>query len=570
MPLLVLLVLLVCTSSGEAFSGIKIIYITKLGGEHLYLIRESGAVDIFNPRKNKLIRTIELTDSTQEQGEHPAVFRVVGHADTLYIQVGIFKNQATRVYQFRDEEFEYLGELPSHYRLEGCDNDYLYVVEIEYSRTPARGLRGFRYDRQLYNRTEYHFDKYPELIISSIAENGNKYWYGGGTGLYAIPNFEQVPFLVSRDKDTGESVLHYVGSHEFYIKDISVDEDSVWILGTEKLRGRTVKILKFSKKQGRMEKSSNLMIKKKDKNKKVPLSGNCRFVRGTEVSDGLDYLWLFSNGFELLRFNKYTSELTSFISQREVSEVSYLEYNNSYADEDEIWSVLRNYSGDKWKEYRERRDSRLIGHLLRISKHDASHEIIPVLGPFRLTSLMTAKNALYVLVAFIILTTVLSIVLGVSNIPKLRHMKLFLDTVLFIISTITLIIIIYIIAPSSEVTLLFSILCLMIPSALTAILISRMLTYLIKTSRFRKLSWILAISLSFFSCSVYLILSVSVAILDDMRKAPVSTTHGFGEAIVWTFLFSTPIVFLISLVVNIIERRSLAPRTESGISPHTP
>jgi hypothetical protein len=532
---LILLVTFLDFSSTEASIRQDIRYIKK-SGDQLYLLTGEWDIKIYDLNDRKVIRAIELPDKDKGRKGGFYIMAVVEGDDTLYIQAGAREFEKTHIYQFKDEKVIQLGVLPPFNRIVGADIDYIYVTDGKSSE------RGFRYDKQFNNRMERHFEDYPGLVITDIWEGSDKNWYAGvikPSGKHP-EILKGKPFLLSKDKRSERSVLYDIGAHDFFLsyhRGLSITEDveSIWIVGAEEHDGSSIyKILQFSKDKGILERNERPLLRPNNFPFEVPFSGVMSLVKERINNKNIQFLWFVSSQLdEIFRFDKQTFKLTSFASQDEAtplkSNESYFPYfNSSYmADENYIWMGINEFKHE--------------GQLLRISKADTSYEVVPV---FSKKKKIVKGIALYSIVAVLILSPILSLILGFSNIPKLKHLKGWTPTVAVIVPAVLLVILGPIFEDFFDSYGLFLAIPLL---GFAPILLSRCLTYLVKLTRFKKISWAITASLSLFSGGLFILLFF-------VTYRFVSGEAGWGLLVIAAW--GTPIVSFISLIVNIRERIS--------------
>jgi hypothetical protein len=302
------------------------------------------------------------------------------------------------------------------------------------------------------------------------------------------------------------------------------EENSILIVGVEvKDRYSDIyKIIEFSKNKGIIE-----------RNKRI--TSGISLVRKKTDTKSSRFLWFVNLGVnDVFRFDKETFELAAFVTQHEVTPLkSNMGYSPYMADENYIWIAIPYYiAGEKFYDR---------GYLVRISKADASYEVMPV---FSERKEILKRIALYFLGAILILSPILSLILGFSNIPKLKYLKGWKPTALITILSILFIIF----SPTLKDELLGIV--IFIPAllfGLTSILLSRILVYLIKLTRFKIISWLMTLSLSLFSGGLF-----GLLFLGAYRFVSGEAALGLFVIAVWGAAF----VSFISLIVNIRERIS--------------
>jgi len=523
-------------------------------GDRIYLHTGEWDIKVYDLNENKVINSIELPEKESAKQNFSVIAAIVDNC-TLYMQAGPYEFVKSHVYQFKAGRVTELGVLSPFIRIVAADGDYIYVTEKVSSKKVIgeeyeyeNWFRGYRYDKQLNKRIEHHFDDHPELIVTDIWEDVDKYWYTGIINPYGNypERFRGKAFLLSKDKRSGKSVLYKFGENEFsysYYKGLSItgDAESIWLLGMEDSNGLFTKLLKFSKNKGIIEKEDPVIKLMKNGQTLFPLSIAVDLVKERPGNKTTEYLWFVSRGqgneVSVFRFDKDAFELTLFTSHREVPPIESMGgYSPYLADESYIWMAIPYYRSGEEVNRR--------GHLVRISKADASYKVIPV---FSKRKEIIKRIAIYSLIIVSILSAVLSIILGFSNISKLKYLKGWKLTAAIIVSAILLAILVPIFENIYDKFESFGLFFVTIILGLASILLSRSLTYLIKLTEFKKISWVLSIFLSFFSGNLFFVLFLST-------YRSVEGEAAWGGAII--ALGGACFVSFISLIVNIRERIS--------------
>lgn len=127
----------------------------------------------------------------------------------------------------------------------GQDDDYFYTIEHTKFIDESGRYSGilelipYRYDKYLKEKIDGHFSDRLDLVITSINEDINYYWFTCRYRPVKIGNNKVKVCIVRKSKENGQNKYFEYGSN-IYIESTFVDKENFWIFDSQK-------IIRFSK-----------------------------------------------------------------------------------------------------------------------------------------------------------------------------------------------------------------------------------------------------------------------------------------------------------------------------------
>lgn len=524
--LAVVLFLLACTAASEIE---KIEYICK-SGSHLYVVTNEWNVKIYDLPNNNLIKVIKLPDSVSYKGRYASIKNVLEDNGDLFIQASASINNyydKSYVYHLHGESIKQIGTLPPESDLVGVDSNYLYfiikrTVEGEGGKLSS-SVQGFRYDKQMKERFDHHFENFPDLVVGNIWEDRDDYWYAclSSLNLDDPPRISGELVLLLKSKKINEVNSFNLGQYQFFLDSLSLFSDNyaVWILGLDKTDVFDKKVVKFSKNNKTVEKDVEV--------------GYATLFKGQESNVSDKYLWLISEQ-GIYRLNKDTMESLPFTFPDNITFPYNRAHRPIYSDNNNLWIAVENYKKNQ-------RFGMPTEYVLKMSKTDADHQLIPIAASGRDFLKRIQEMTFSLIPVFkvsVVLLFILIAALSFLNVSGIKNMRARIITGCFSAGTLILI------AVSSfmEAILLQMSLLVLIVMGVATVLISRALNYLVKPTRVKILSWILAIFFAISSCAIYWLL------FSLIYRFPLGGESSWG--LIMIVFYCGIIVGIISLFIN--------------------
>ena len=523
----VVIILSGCTAASKIE---KIQYICKSGG-YLYVVTDEWKIKIYDHQTNKLIKVLELPNSVSYNGLYAPIKNILEDNGDLFIQaVSSINNYYDKscVYHLHGETIRQIGTLPPVSDLIGVDESFLYVitkksVEGEGGKW-SYSLEGSRYNKQMQERSDHHFDAFSDLVVGAIREDGDEYWYACLSALN-MDDPHRISgdlVLLEKSKKLNEVKRFNLEQYHFFIDKISLsnDTDAVWLLGLDKTDLFDRKVVKFSKINKTVEKDVK--------------AGKANLFAGRENNASDKYLWLI-NEEGIYRLNKDTLESLPLKFPDKITFPYNSEKRPIYSDIDNFWLAVENYTNNQ-------RSGMPTEYVLKLSKSDATYQLIPIASSSRDFYKYIQETAFSLIPFFkviVVIVFILITVMSFFNMLGIKKMRLRIITGCFSAGVLILI------ASSTyvEAALLQMSLLVLIAIGVATVLISRALTYLVKPLRSKVVSWISAIFFGISSCAIYWLL------FSLIYRSPLGGESSWG--LIMIVFYCGVIVSIISLLVNI-------------------
>lgn len=190
-------------------------------------------IRLYDIDKNKWGKKITIPDS-----DATVANKMIDNGDLIYLQRHGDWQHTGVVFGIDKKSIVHKAvEIGNFESLSGMDDENFFVTELKYLNEPNNRtykwlFKGAKYNRNTKTRSEYHFEKYPDLIVTDIWEDNQSYWYacfrGGKPQEYNIP--QGILVLVTKSKLDGKlDSYEFDGGNWIFKAKIIGDKDWLWV-----------------------------------------------------------------------------------------------------------------------------------------------------------------------------------------------------------------------------------------------------------------------------------------------------------------------------------------------------